>query len=215
MKKLIILLLLSLLAVGTQAQTFNELFQQKKTQKKYLIQQIAALEIYLGYVKKGYSIAKKGLNTIGDIKNGELNLHTDYFSSLKNVKPEIKNYTKVADIIVLQINIMNTYKHVYSNVNESWAFNPEEVSYINCVFTRLLDDCASTIYELTMITTAGKLEMKDGERLERIDELYMDMQDKYTFAQSFGNEALVLAAGRFQEKNDIQTSRTLNGIKNQ
>lgn len=215
MKKLTILLLLSLLATGIQAQTYDELFEQKKTQKKYLIQQIAALKIYLGYVKEGYSIAEKGLNTIGDIKNGELNLHTDYFSSLKNVKPEIKNHTKVAGIISLQISIMDTYKHVYSNVNESGAFNPEEVSYINRVFTRLLDDCAGTLDELTMITTASKLEMKDGERLERIDELYKDMQDKYTFAQSFGNEAMVLAVGRIQEKNNIQTSRTLNGIKDE
>ena len=215
MKKLIVLLLLSLLTVGTQAQTFNELFRQKKTQKKYLIQQIAALEIYLGYVKKGYSIVEKGLNTIGDIKNGNLNLHTDYFNSLKNIRPEIKNHKKVADIIALQISIMNTYKHVYSNVLESGAFNPEEVGYINRVFTRLLDGCAGTIDELTIITTADKLEMKDGERLERIDALYMDMQDKYTFARSFGNEVMVLAAGRDQEKNNIQTSRTLNGIKSE
>lgn len=66
-----------------------------------------------------------------------------------------------------------------------------------------------------MITTAGKLEMKDGERLKRVDALYIDMQDKYTFVQSFGNGAMALAAVRIQEKNDIQTSRNINGIKNE
>ena len=214
MKKTIFLLILGLFASRTEAQTFAEWFQQKKTQEKYLLQQIAALEVYYGYVKKGYEISKQGLKAIGDIKNVDLDLHTDYFNSLENVNPKIRDHPKIDDIIALQINIMNTYNHVCSNVNESGAFNPEEVSYINRVFTKLLDDCAGTIDELTLITTADKLEMKDGERLDRIDALYMEMQDKYSFAQSFGNEAMVLAAGRLQEQNDIQTSRTLIGIKN-
>lgn len=215
MKKPIILLFLILLAIGTRAQTFAEWFQQKKTQKKYLIQQIAALQVYSGYVKKGYSIAEEGLTAIGDIKDGELDLHTGYFNSLKDVNPKIKNYPKVADIVAMQINIIQAYKHAYGKIKESNAFNPGEVSYINRVFARLLDDCANTIDELIMITTADRLEMEDGERLKRINSLYFDMQDKYTFAQSFGNEAMVLAAARIQEKNDIQTSRTVNGIKNE
>lgn len=63
---------------GTRAskvQTFHEWFRQKKTQKKYLIQQIAALKVYLGYVQKGYSIAQKGLTTVSNIKKGNFDLH--------------------------------------------------------------------------------------------------------------------------------------------
>lgn len=44
-----------------EAQTFDEWFRQKKTQKKYLVQQIAALKVYLGYLKEGYEIAQKGM----------------------------------------------------------------------------------------------------------------------------------------------------------
>ena len=57
------------------AQTFEEWFQQTQTQKHYLVEQIAALQVYLGYVKKGYDIASKGIHTISDIKNGEFNLY--------------------------------------------------------------------------------------------------------------------------------------------
>ena len=56
--------------------------------------------------------------------------------------------------------------------------------------------------------------MKDDERLKRIDALYHDMQDKYSFAQSFAGEANILAARRLREQNDIQISRGLNEIKN-
>ncbi|ULT42931.1 conjugal transfer protein TraI [Niabella defluvii] len=73
MKKILLFLLLVVSAGSNlQAQTFAEWFQQKKTQKKYLLQQIAALQVYIGYAKKGYNIAKDGLNTIGGFTRGEL-----------------------------------------------------------------------------------------------------------------------------------------------
>lgn len=214
MKKLIILLMLNFFFTGVQAQTFNELFRQKKTQKKYLIKQIAALKIYLKAVKKGYSIAKEGLTAIGDIKDGDLNLHTAYFNSLENVNPKIAGHEKVEDIVSLQKAIVKTYKHFYSQVEECGAFNQEEIDYVYRVYQRLLDDCTNTIDELIAITTSGKLEMKDNERLLRIDALYLDMRDKCTFAQSFGNGTTIMAASRIREKNSIQTSLLFNGIKN-
>ncbi len=55
--------------------------------------------------------------------------------------------------------------------------------------------------------------MKDDERLERIDAIYISIQDKYAFAKNFGEEAKVLAV-RQKEKNNIKESKTLHGIKN-
>ncbi|MGN6214471.1 hypothetical protein [Parafilimonas sp.] len=216
MKKILLFLLLFASAAGTlQAQTFAEWFQQKKTQKKYLLQQIAALQVYIGYAQKGYNIAKDGLNTIGGFTRGEFNLHTDYFNSLKSVNPEVKRYAKVADIIALQIKIVQNYNRTYRQLNSSDAFSGDELAYISRVFGRLLDDCDKTLDELITITTDSKLEMKDDERIERIDKLYLDMQDKFTFSQSFSNDAKSLAASRIKDKTDVQTSRVLQGIKNE
>lgn len=214
MKKFIILMLLAVVSSSTNAQTFAEWFRQSATQKKYLLQQIAALQVYIGYVQKGYSIAKEGLNTISDIKHGEFNLHKDYFNSLKTVNPKIKNYSKVADIIALQVNIVKIYKEAAKQLKQSGSFNTREISYINGVFERLLDDCTKTIDALITVTTSGELEMKDDERLKRIDALYSDMRDKYTFVQGFSNEAKLLATSRIKEQNDIQTIRAFNGLKN-
>lgn len=216
MKKILLFLLLFASAAGTlQAQTFAEWFQQKKTQKKYLLQQIAALQVYIGYAQKGYNIAKDGLNTIGDFTRGEFNLHTDYFNSLKSVNPEVKRYAKIADIIALQIKIVQNYNRTYRQLNSSDAFSGDELAYISRVFGRLLDDCDKTLDELITITTDSKLEMKDDERIKRIDKLYLDMQDKFTFSQSFSNDAKSLAASRIKDKTDVQTSRVLRGIKNE
>ncbi len=215
MKKIFLFLLLFVSVAGSlQAQTFEEWFQQKKTQKKYLLQQIAALQVYIGYAQKGYHIAKEGLTTIGGFTKGEFNLHTDYFNSLKSVNPVVKRYAKVAKIIALQIKIVQNYNRTYRRLNGSDMFSGDELAYIGRVFNRLLDDCDKTLDELLTITTDGKLEMKDGERMERIDKLYLEMKDKYTFSQSFSNDAKSLAASRMKEKTDVQTSRVLQGIKN-
>ena len=213
MKKSLILFMLGMLATTTQAQTFAEWFRQKKTQKQYLIGQIAALQVYIGYAQKGYSIAKEGLNTIGDFKRGEFNLHTGYFNSLKSVNPKIKQYVKVADIMAMQVTIIQSYGRTRRHVRESGAFNGEELDYVMRVLGRLLDDCSNTLDELISVTTDGNPEMKDDERLKRINILYKDMTDKYTFSQSFHSETMVLAASRIKENNDVRTSRALYGIK--
>ena len=214
MKRLLTLTLFAILFSEVKAQTRINLFRQSATQKKYLLQQIAALQVYIGYAKEGYSIAKQGLNTISDIKHGELNLHKDYFNSFKTVNPSIKKYGKIADIIRLQVNIVNVYREAAKQVKQSGSLNEEEIRYISGVFERLMDDCTQTIEDLIDVTTSGLLEMKDDERLKRIDALYSGMQDKYTFVKHFSNEAKLLAASRKREQNDIQTSRAINGIRN-
>jgi hypothetical protein len=150
---------------------------------------------------------------IGDFKRGEFNLHTGYFNSLKSVNPKIKQYAKVADIMVMQVAIIKGNSRIRRQMQESGAFNGKEIDYIIRVMNRLLYDCENTLEELINVTTDGNLEMKDDERLKRIDILYQDITDKYTFSQSFSNETMVLAASRAKENNDVQTIRALYGLK--
>ena len=79
MKRVVITYLLIGVVSVMRAQGLQEWINQKATQKKYLLQQIAGLQIYIGYVEKGYSIAKKGLNTIGDLKDGHFSLDKVFF----------------------------------------------------------------------------------------------------------------------------------------
>ena len=216
MRKIILIGLMLFLAAGTvQAQTFSEWFRQKKTQKKYLLQQIAALQVYIGYAQKGYRIAKEGLTTIGGFTKGEFDLHSDFINSLSTVNPEIKNYAKVADIIALQIRIVQDYRQTYGQLDNSDAFTEAELSYSGRVFTRLLEDCEQALDELVAITTDAELQMEDNERMKRIDKLYLRMQDKYTFSQSFGNEAKVMAAARIREYHEVQYGKTLRNLQNE
>jgi hypothetical protein len=194
-------------------QAAGELINQKQTQKKYLLQQIAALHTYISYAKKGYNIVSSGIHTIRDIKKGELNLHNTFFNSLKNVNPKISRYAKVADIIAYQIRIIKQTKETIKGIRETKQFTTDELNYCIAVFNNLFAECVTTIDELMLVITNGQLEMKDDERLKRIDKLYADMQDKYAFCSSFSDDMALLSIQRFGEQLEINRSKLLNGIK--
>lgn len=181
-------------------------------QAEILLKQIAALQIYIGYAQKGYSVAKKGLNTIGDFKRGEFNLHTDYFNSLKTVNPKIKKYARIAEIISLQLKIIKSYGTIYGQVQQDDLFHGDEVDYIKRVFDRLIENCDDNLEELITIVTDGQLEMKDDERMKRIDAIYQNMLENHTFCESFSNQTKLTSLSKTKDTKEVKTSRALRGI---
>lgn len=200
------------LAFKSNAQTYDELFRQKATQKKYLLQQIAALQTYIGYAEKGYSIASQGLHTISDIKHGDFNLHSTFFTSLVTVNPTVKNYIKVADIISMQLAIT---KQVHSTMKQCIGvkLTAAEINYLNIVFNTFLDDCSKNLDELFALITDNELQLKDDERIKRIDKVYDDMCAKKIFVQSFSNDAKILSVQRGNDQDDITIEKKLNALK--
>lgn len=204
MKKIIVLLFIAYLITGG--------LQAQNKQQKVLLLQIAALQVYIDYAKKGYTVVKKGLHFIGDVKKGEVNLHSDYFSSLQKVNPKIKNYVKVAEIISMQILIIKTYKSTLEGLRNDDLFHGDELDYIQRSFDRLFDNCNNILNELLEVTTDVTLELKDDQRIERIDGLHRTMIDDYAFCQNFCSEARKLSLSKAKENNDAKRGRELNGL---
>jgi hypothetical protein len=203
MKYLIVITSAIVLSTSASAQTFDEWFNQKKTQTKYLIEQIVAYQVYLDYLKKGYTIAHNGLTAIENIKNGNFNLDRDFFKSLKNVKPAISNSVKVIDIIAFQYSIIKDMKNVYRFCQNNKHFTPEEVRYVARVHTSMLLLCDASLSELHTIIQSDNAQMTDDERLQRIDKIYGDMEDKQAFVRAFGNDTRLLALEREKEGIEI------------
>lgn len=205
MKKIAVMILLTVL--------FNGKIQAQAKQREELLKQIAAFQVYIGYAQKGYSIAKKGLNVIGDFKRGELDHHLDYFNSLNTINLKIKNYFRVAQIIALQVKILKNYNRTMRYVNQNDLFHGDEVAYVKRVLDRLLKDCDGIVDELTAVLTKGNLELKDDERLERIDVLYQNMLESQIFCEDFSNQTRMMGFSRSAESKDVKTSHALQGLK--
>lgn len=186
---LLIAMVSLLLATATlsrcQAQTWNEIFKQKKTQIKYLGEQIAALQMYLEYAKKGYQMVSSGLQTVRDITGGEFNLHHAFVSGLKQVSPAVRDDIRVAEIVALQAAILKSF----SGVKGSSFLSPDQLVYVAEVADGVISDCLADMEELLLVISSGKLEMKDDERLNRLEGIYGRMLEKSGFTQSFCSEA--------------------------
>lgn len=206
-RSLALMLLILFMGTTTFGQTWGEFFSQKKTQQKYLLEQLAALKMYAGYLKKGYDIVGSGISTVKDIKNGEFSLHNTFFSSLKSVNPAIRKNAKVASIISLQISIIQAFKSTRDNDGLEISDN----QYILSVKDKVTDDCLDDMEKLLLVITSGRLEMTDNERIERLDSIYERMRDKAAFAQSFINEVNLLIHQRKNEQKSINHLREIYG----
>jgi len=209
MKKIFIIIITAFLITQLQAQDLSDFFSQKKKDIQYMLAQIAALQAYISDAEKGYQIAQQGLTFIGDLKKGEFDLHSAFFSSLKAVNPSIANYSKVFDIISYQESIIKDFKKILQIKNMS----PAEVSYLQNVYNNMSDACTKSLSDLINIITDNTYQMKDNERVHRIDNIYADMKDKYAFTQSFTSEAALLSLNRSGETGDAGTLSNLYNLK--
>lgn len=211
MKKGLLVLVFIGIGILTQAQTWAEWFSQKSTQKKYLIQQIAMLQVYIGYLQKGYNIAKTGLTTIGNIKNGHFILDKDFFASLHNINPKVKQYNKIAAIITLNEMIVQLRGRTNKYINDNILLSGGETNYLNNVFENLIDGCGNLTDQLITIISSDKLEMSDDERIKQIDLIYVEMNERYMFANSFESDLKILVQQRKREQSDVNTLNSLYG----
>lgn len=185
--------------------------QDGKIIERYL-EQIASLEAYIKVLEKGYDIVKTGTDIIGNIKKGDLSLHSDYFSSLKSVSPAVKKYVRVADIIALQVNILAVYNTCHKETAGSGWFTGSETDFIFSFLSNMLNASMADLDVLITVTTSGTVGMSDDERLRRIDRLYADMQKIYVTAQSFRQTTQMMALYRQREQGDIQNGKNLYGL---
>ncbi|OCX54853.1 hypothetical protein BEL04_08065 [Mucilaginibacter sp. PPCGB 2223] len=199
----------SALATNVRAQTFAEWFRQKSTQKKYLLQQIAALQVYAAYYKAGNNIAHNGLGSIAGSLKSENGLHTTYYNNLNNVSPIVKNNKQVNDILQWQQDILNRMASLDKTAN----LNGGEKKYITQVKTALLKDCDQQITELQNVVTDSKLKMSDEERLKHIGVIHSAMQNNYRFASAFADHVKVFAVQRVQENNNVVSEKKIYGIQ--
>jgi len=208
--KTILSIIICLSTCVANAQTWDEWMNQKATQKKYLLQQIAAFEEHLQDIRKGYAVVSSGIQTVKDITNGEFNLHNLFFSSLGTVNPKIKNIAEVADIIAMQLSIVKTFRNAISNNTISSA---DEVAYIGRVYNTITSACLQDIDMLLAVLTDRVMQLRDEERINRIMAIHASMQDKYDFTKAFTNSSLLLNGQRQQEANEISSLKQLYQLK--
>lgn len=147
-------------------------------------------------MKKGYTIVSGGYNAIKKISQGNFSLHEVFLDGMMLVSPEVKKYRKVADIITYQQKIVSEYKTAFNNFKSGSIFNPSELDYLSRVYSQLFSQSLDNLDQLLMVITSSKLRMDDQERLQAIDKIFEDMEDKLLFLRTFNVQALSFSMER-------------------
>lgn len=190
-------------------------FGQSQEAKQLLlnVEKLAQLKLMLSHMKKGYQILEKGYTSIKNISQGNFSLHKDFLDGLLQVSPAVKKYSKVADIIAIQLKLVKESKGALTEFRASKQFSVTEVEYLGSIYTNLLSESLKLLDELAMVVSAGKLRMSDDERLSAVDRIYDEVLEQYTFLNEFNNGTAILSLQREKAQMDIDLMRKIHGLK--
>ena len=178
------------------------------------IEKLAQFKQILTDMKKGYQILNGGYNVVKDLSKGNFSLHETFLDALMQVSPTVRKYKRVGDIIHYQVLLVKEYKAAFNRFRNSGNFNPEEITYLEKVYSKLFKESIRNLDELTSVISANTLRMSDDERLAAIDKVYADMQDKLSFLRNFNNNTSLLGIQRTKERNDINAMRSIYKVNN-
>jgi len=211
--KIYLIALTTMLALPVKAQLFREWFRQNATQKRYLIEQIAQLKVYLALTEKGYEIAREGLTTISSIKNGEFKLHKNRFDSLRIVKSELTALSRLQHITDLHGSINEICEKLPAEIQGCQLLDPVVKKQMITGLKALYDDSQVLIGGFFMVIRDEQVSMTDDERIVRIDELCQAFEENYLFAQNLRKEFGLVCKSAVAELKDLENRRLIHGLK--
>ena len=186
---------------------------QEAVQLALNYEKLKQLEEILDNMYKGYKILSDGYNRVKNIAEGNYKLHQVFLDGLFAVNPAVRNYKRVADIINYQQLLLKEYRRAYDRFKRDPNFSDDELRYMENVYNYLVKQSLKNLEELAMIVTAAKLRMSDDERIQRIDRIYEDMEDKISFLRYFNNSTQMLAIQRAKENNDVSVLQRLYQVE--
>src|SRR5688572_14440885 len=175
MKKIVWIALFAICSASANAQ-WNEAMQLALN-----IQKLNQLRQILQNMYDGYKILTQGYNKVKNITEGNYKLHEAFLDGLMAVNPAVKNYKRVADIISHERKIIKEYKAAFQYFVGSGKFSAEEISYLEKVYSNLIDKSVSNVDALLMVITASKLRMSDAERIAAIDRIFSSIDEQLIF----------------------------------
>lgn len=208
MKKCVTGFLLVLLLAGTRAGA-----QAQEAQQLLLnVEKLAQLKSMLEDLKRGYQVVFEGYSTIKNISEGNFNLHDQFLEGLLQVPPVVKNYGRVWEIIRTQKELVSQYQTAYRLFGESGLLTGEELRYLSKVYAGVFQQSLGNLEALTLVLTAGRLRMSEGERLSAIDALWTKMEESRIFLRRFNEETKLLFVARAKERANGATLKKLYSL---
>jgi hypothetical protein len=97
----------------------------------------------------------------------------------------------------------------FKKITQIKNLSASEINYLKGVYNNLTAACLKSLTALADLLTDNIFQMPDNERINTIDSIYEDMDQKYAFSEAFIEEATLLSAQRQNEWNQINFLKIL------
>ncbi|TXK33756.1 TerB family tellurite resistance protein [Pontibacter qinzhouensis] len=177
------------------------------------VAKLSQLRQIVSDMRQGYELISKGYGTIVSLSEGNFTLHETFLDGLLAVNPAVRDYRQVAAIIRCQRSLLSEYRSAYDRFRQQGDFSPDELRYLTSVYGNLFNQSLRLLDKLTLVLTARELRMSDGERLQAIDAIFSQMQERLEFLRHFNRQATLLALQRQKEHRQVRALQQLHGLR--
>jgi len=158
-------------------------------------------------------MSKLKLTEISDWSKKQKELYAKYFDELWKVKNAITSYQAVRDIIKKQIQLVQEYSKAFNLAKQDKNFTPEEINYMQQVYTGILDESLKNIDQVQMVINAFATQMSDARRLDIIHAAGNNIEQNITDLRQFNQQNIKISLQRSKERNDIDVVKKLYGLE--
>lgn len=158
-------------------------------------------------------LSKLKLDEISNWTEKQRALYQEYFDELKKVKNILAYYRAVRDITTQQAKIVQVYRKAWQIVQKDRHFTPEELTYIEKVYSGILSESVRNMEQLALVVNAFETQMSDAKRLEIINTVAAKVQQNYNDLNRFNTQTARLSIQRAKAAAEIEQARRLYGIQ--
>lgn len=158
-------------------------------------------------------MSKLKLTEISDWSKKQKELYAKYFDELWKVKNTISSYQEVRNIIKKQIQLVQEYSKAFNLAKQDKNFTPEEIAYMQQVYTGILDESLKNIDQIQLVINAFATQMSDAKRLDIIHTACYNIEQNITDLRQFNQQNIKISLQRSKERNDIDVVKKLYGLE--
>jgi len=142
-------------------------------------------------------------------------LFSNYYQGLWQVKSALSTYSKVSELIQRQARLVQECNRAQFTIRQDPHFSPAELTYIQNVYTGILNESARNTQQLSLVIESFLTQMDDVSRLRIIDEAAARIDGNYDALRQVTQQMAMLSLQRSKENADVRAIQQLYGINHQ
>ncbi len=223
MKKAFIALMLSLVLVFAPTQKSHAVvwWVVKEAIKKALkaadlaIQRLQNKTIGLQNAQKAIEnkMSKLKLKEISEWAEKQRKMFENYYDELAKVKNTIATYKRARQIIEGQLALVDQYTQAWNLLRQDKHFSPQELEYMYQVYSGILESSLKNVEQLYLVISEYKTTMSDGERLELIASVAVQLDQNHSDLKKFNNQNFLISLQRSRSESEAAMIKRLYGLQ--